>query len=107
MHQYTARDMVNDNVLACVSPLIYAMTRKNLVNQLDSALDGPEFWTAQRDGEDTEVFEHWLVTPGLAYNLRQEGETVVEFLGMSIWARTTCGQAVYMDSVIQRIAGAA
>ena len=50
-----------------------------------------------------EALEHWLVSNWLAERLREEGEMVIEFLGLTIWGRTTSGQAIYIDSVIEDI----
>lgn len=55
---------------------------------------------------DDEVFEWWLVSPYLAGELKEQGEVVIDALGCHWWGRTTSGQAVYMDGVIQQIAGA-
>ncbi len=51
-----------------------------------------------------EVFEHWAVTDWFAEKLEAAGEKVdKDFGGLCIWARTTTGQAIYADSVIERI----
>ena len=51
-----------------------------------------------------EVFEHWIVSDWLANQLETEGEKVdKDFAGMTVWARTTTGQGIAMDSVIERI----
>ena len=55
---------------------------------------------------DDEVFEWWLVSPYLADELKEQGEIVIDALGCYWWGRTTSGQAIYMDSAIQKIAGA-
>lgn len=53
---------------------------------------------------DREVFEHWIVSDWLADKLIEKGEKVdKDFAGMIVWARTTTGQAVYMDHVIEQI----
>jgi hypothetical protein len=53
------------------------------------------------DPYDREVYEHWLVSDWLA----EKGEKVdKDFAGMTIWARTTTGQAIYADAVIEQIA---
>lgn len=53
----------------------------------------------------SEVFEHWIVSDWLADKLAEKGEKVdMDFAGLTIWARTTTGQAVYADAVIERIA---
>lgn len=54
---------------------------------------------------DREVFEHWAVSSWLADKLEAKGEKVDrDFAGMIVWARTTTGQAIYCDSVLQDIA---
>lgn len=51
-----------------------------------------------------EVFEHWAVTDWFADKLEAAGEKVdKDFAGLCIWARTTTGQAIYADAVIERI----
>lgn len=53
---------------------------------------------------DREVFEHWAVTPWLAEKLAAYDEKVdTDFAGLNVWARTTTGQAIYADGVIERI----
>jgi len=52
-----------------------------------------------------EVFEHWVVSSWLAEKLIEKGEKVDrDFAGLTVWARTTTGQAIAMDYVIQSIA---
>lgn len=55
------------------------------------------------DPETREVYEHWLVSDWLARKLEAKGEVVGEFAGLTIWGRTTTGQSIYMDGVIQEI----
>lgn len=52
-----------------------------------------------------EIFEHWIVSSWLGKKLQEHGETVVEdVLGIDyIWGRTTTGQAIRCDCVIQEI----
>jgi hypothetical protein len=51
-----------------------------------------------------EIFEHWIVSDWLAEKLAAKGERIdTDFAGMTVWGRTTTGQAIYMDSVIQEI----
>jgi hypothetical protein len=51
-----------------------------------------------------EVFEHWIVSDWFADKLIEAGEKVdKDFAGLCIWARTTTGQAIYADAVIERI----
>lgn len=52
-----------------------------------------------------EVYEHWIVTSWLADKLIAKGEKVdKDFAGLTVWARTTTGQAIYLDDVIEQIA---
>ncbi|WP_051960431.1 hypothetical protein [Devosia riboflavina] len=54
-----------------------------------------------------EVYEHWIVSDWLADMLEAHGEKIdKDFSGLTVWARTTTGQAVYADGVIERIAAA-
>lgn len=52
-----------------------------------------------------EVYEHWIVSDWLADQLEALGEKVdKDFAGLTVWARTTTGQGVASDSVIEAIA---
>lgn len=55
------------------------------------------------DPYEWEIFEHWIVSDWLADKLRARGERVGELDGLTVWGRSTTGQAIYMDSVIQAI----
>jgi len=50
-----------------------------------------------------EALEHWIVSEWLGRYLQEEGEMVINFLGLTIWGRTTSGQAIYIDAVIEEI----
>lgn len=51
-----------------------------------------------------EVFEHWIVSDWLADKLEAKGEKVdKDFAGLTIWARTTTGQRIACDWVIEAI----
>lgn len=54
--------------------------------------------------EDTEILEWWLVTPYMAELLKDNGEVILAAYDCFWWGRTTTGQAIYMDWVIQEIA---
>ena len=51
-----------------------------------------------------EVFEWWLVTPYIAELLKGNGEVILDDYDCYWWGRTTAGQALWMDYVIQKIA---
>lgn len=72
-----------------------------------SISDKEEFCRAMSiclEDHENEVYEHWIVSDYLARQLQKRGETVVEFLGLTVWGRCTTGMAVYMDNVMQEIA---
>jgi hypothetical protein len=51
-----------------------------------------------------EVFEHWSVSSWLASELEKRGEKVArDWYGHNVWARTTTGQAISIDGVIENI----
>lgn len=51
-----------------------------------------------------EVFEHWIVSGWLGDELKKRGERVGPLGNLTVWGRTTTGQAISMDGVIRRIA---
>ncbi len=56
------------------------------------------------DPYQSEVYEHWAVSPWLAEKLIAAGEKVdTDFAGLNVWARTTTGQQISADGVIARI----
>lgn len=56
------------------------------------------------DNHELEVYEHWAVSTWLAEKLQAAGERVdTDFAGLNVWARTTTGQAISIDGVIERI----
>jgi len=56
------------------------------------------------DPVDREVYEHWIVSDWLADELAEKGEKVnKDFAGLTIWARTTTGQGISSDAIIERI----
>ena len=52
-----------------------------------------------------DVMEWWLIDSWLAERLKRENQVIIVALGCHWWGRTTSGQAIYMDGVIQKIAG--
>ena len=55
--------------------------------------------------ENSEIMEWWLVTPYMAELLKEKGEVILSDYDCCWWGRTKSGQALYMDGVIQEIAG--
>ena len=53
--------------------------------------------------EPQEIFEWWLVSPWLGKKLMVEGEPVLENKYGMWWGRTTTGQAISMDYIMQKV----
>ena len=56
------------------------------------------------DGDSDDPLQFWLVSEWLAGQLVKEGGRVYDMGDAYVWGRMTVGQAIYMDSIIQRIA---
>ena len=87
-----AQRIVENCVLTNQSTVVEEMIQANLIS-----LEYLDLFT-------DEVLEWWLIDSWLAERLRQEGEVVIEEYGCYWWGRSTSGQAIYLDSVIQKIA---
>ena len=72
---FNARDIVRDDVYEELSP-----------DQLE------------------DILQWWAVSQFLGEKLREEGEAIVFYEDFCLWGRTTAGQAIEMDAVVQRIA---
>ena len=73
---------------------------EELMRHDESLLD-----SLQNFDENSEIMEWWLVTPYMAELLKENGEVILAAYDCCWWGRTTSGQALYMDGVIQEIAG--
>ena len=73
---------------------------EELMRHDESLLD-----SLQNFDDSSEVLEWWLVTPYMAELLKEKGEVILSDYDCYWWGRTTSGQALYMDGVIQEIAG--
>ena len=90
----TAQQIVNDLILYEQSYVINELLRGN-----------ESLWDRIANTEEyDEVFEWWLVTPYMAELLKENGEIIFADYDCYWWGRTTTGQALYMDWVIQEIA---
>ena len=97
--QDNCRRLVDNHVYHNVSYLVQELSKDE--KYMDDLLEVQ----VQFNDEDypDEALEHWLVSTWLANRLREEGEMVIDFLDLTIWGRTTSGQAIYIDSVIEDI----
>ena len=97
-NQADARQVVNYEVYDNQTLLVNDLLKDGLISW-DKA-----YSSGSGVAEGTEIFEWWLVSNDLARLLVDKGETVLEEYGCNWWGRTTTGQAVYMDEVIEEIA---
>lgn len=82
------------------------MLRSTLANVVcNDAYDAQQFCESNDiDPYEWEVYEHWIVSDWLADQLAARGEKVnKDFAGLTVWARTTTGQAISLDGVIVAI----
>ena len=70
-----------------------------------SEADGWEELASEQgiDPHEWEAYEAWLVSDWLGDRLTERGYTVREVFGLTVWARGTTGQAIYIDGVIEDI----
>lgn len=55
--------------------------------------------------EESEIYEHWVVSDWLARKLSEKGHKVDnDFMGLTIWGRPTTGRSISMDGVMKEIA---
>lgn len=108
------QDMVYREVLYCVSGLVqdlltvYASAsmevQRKTGTSYDELLDLIGKANPENQDEFIECYEHWIVSEWLAGKLETKGEIVIrDICGLTIWGRTTTGQAISMDHVIQQI----
>ena len=60
--------------------------------------------TFDLDPDYNETFEFWVVTTALGDWLKDYGQSVEDVMGLTVWGRGACGQAIALDYVIMRIA---
>lgn len=80
------------------------LDNQNLVVEELMKHDESLLGSLQNFDDSSEVLEWWLVTPYMAELLKEKGEVILSDYDCYWWGRTTSGQALYMDGVIQEIA---
>jgi hypothetical protein len=101
---YAEEKLVKLHVLVCQTSLIDILFHENELS-LFREDDIKNYFDVEDDESDfPEILEWWAVTEWLAERLIEEGEPVLKNEFGTWWGRTTSGQAIYMDSVIQKIA---
>ena len=79
----------------------------NDIYSLDGHIEliGTEDFCAEHDIDIhyREALEFWAVSEHMGRRLLEHGEAVLELFGLTIWGRTTSGQAILLDRVIEGI----
>ena len=106
MSNLTIRDFVNREVYVNASHLV-----DNLIHHFynsDKHLE--EFnweninWPIDKEtGEPVEVFEWWIVSSWLGRKLEAKDELIIKSGNLTIWGRTTTGQSMTIDWIIEKI----
>jgi hypothetical protein len=81
----------------------------NAKDQLKRYLDDHNLYNEFADdegieGDPVEIFEYYIVTEWFGRKLKEYGEIVEDFFGLTVWGRQCSGQAILLDGVIDRIA---
>ena len=121
--------IVRNEVYSCVSSLVYDLMQdekymdellevstKNAYecsscgyvssdeDELDDCCDTATAGDTEKNENFIEALEHWIVSPWLKRKLDENGEMTMTFKGLNLWGRTTSGQQISADSVIETIA---
>jgi len=100
----TIERLVSREILTNCSHMIAELSSKD--EYIDEIVDFSYRASVDEEGEevDIEALEFWIVTDWMSNQLEQSGELVGEFLGLRIWGRTTSGQMISCDHVMEEIA---
>jgi hypothetical protein len=111
-YQYHERELdqvTSDVIIYNVSYLISALYNSDVQDVSDEDLS-ELMWKVDESFEEegaeptySEALEHWIVTDWFGDELKKRGEMVGEILNLTIWGRTTSGQAISMDYVVQDV----
>ena len=114
---FTIRDFVNREVYVNASHLIEelievrtnggicrALSKRGMYTHLkEFDLDNIEWPRDTETGDPVEVFEWWIVSSWLGRKLEAKDELIIKSGNLTIWGRTTTGQSMTIDSVIEDI----
>ncbi|PZP65239.1 MAG: hypothetical protein DI604_25045 [Delftia acidovorans] len=91
--------------LDAVETATQSALRAAILGDLEEQGDWQDFCDANDiEPYQRDVFEHWIVSDWLADKLAEKGEKVdKDFVGLTVWARTTTGQGIASDWVIEQI----
>jgi len=118
--QDIAGQLVSNHVYVCQSMLVDKLMKKEVIfvddyenyylsdEQLKKDYDvesDEEIQELRDDGSDVnEIFEHWVVSDWLEYQLEKLEEPLLKTDYQTWWGRTCSGQAIKLDHNIQELA---
>lgn len=99
--QLKAEQLVAQDIYLCQTSLITKMLKEGVIpcDDVEQAYD-----EAEEDEYSRDILEWWAISERLATRLRMHNEALIDNEYGTWWGRTTSGQAIYMDSVIEAIA---
>ena len=103
----TIREFVNREVYVNASHLVDEVIKLRNSASIDSETLNEfyyDYWaTSDHLNNEVEVFEWWVVSGWLGRKLESKGELIIKSGTLTIWGRTTTGQHITMDYVIEKI----
>ena len=106
---FTIREFINREVYVNASHLITDVINVRCLNgHLKRSLEDFDFdnidWPTDKEtGDPVEVFEWWIVSSFMGRKLLEKEELIIKSGTLTIWGRTTTGQHMQLDSVIEDI----
>lgn len=104
-----AERIVRNEVFCCVTEFVEFCLKADAQGVKGSPVTEDDLFSCENYREDEdgywpEILEWYAVTYGLACDLKERGEIVLETGFYHVWGRKTSGQAISIDGVIQEIA---
>ena len=101
--------IVRNEVYCCVTEFVEFCLKADAHGVKGSPVTEDDLFSCENYREDEdgywpEILEWYAVTYGLACDLKERGEVVLETGFYHVWGRKTSGQAISIDGVIQEIA---
>src|SRR5579864_5766786 len=94
--QNELRQFVDREVYCCQSMLVDELLRRDFFSF-------DEIENLDQGSEMQEIYEWWIVSDWLAEKLKKQGEPILDNNYGTWWGRTTTGQAIFLDEVIEDI----
>lgn len=105
--QEELREFVKNHVSSNLNSLFWEMRERmdhGFYQFLREMFDNFEWYNEEKDRyEETNVLEWWAVDDWLHRKLKEKDECVADLGSLRVWGRTTSGQAIWLDGVIEEI----